>query len=262
MGYECELEPVQPGAAWCGIAYDGIQRNIWYNHCAIVDRARAGDAARIRMDGAEAVQIYQSGEARKSVQEGNEMKKINLDGVEYEGDEGLILKFTEQRNRADTDEKALGKAKEDHAKAVSTLEAERDTHKDRADKAEQELKEARDAASDSKKIDEAVKAKLTLMDTAIRAGVEVKDGMSDLDIKKAVITAVSPAAKLDGKDEVYIAVRFDAAVEDLDARADNDSRQAGGGVLPPADRKDSAAAYQRMVERMKAQSRGGVKEGK
>jgi hypothetical protein len=58
MGYECELEPAPPGATWCGIAYDGIQRKIRYNHCAIVDRARAGDAARIRMDSADAVQIY------------------------------------------------------------------------------------------------------------------------------------------------------------------------------------------------------------
>ena len=261
MGYECEFEPAEPGAVWCGIAYDGIQRNIRYNHCAIVDRARAGDAARIRMDGADAVQIYQSGEARKPIQE-EKMKKINLDGVEYEGDEGLILKFTEQRNRADTAETALGKAKEDHAKAVSTLEAERDTLKDRADKAEKDLKEARDAAADPKRIDEAVKAKLVLMDAADRAGVEVKDGMSDLDVKKAVITAVFPTAKLDGKDEVYVTARFDAALEDLEARADKDSRQVGGGGLPPADRKDSASAYQRMVERMKAQSRGDKKEGK
>jgi hypothetical protein len=254
MGYECDLEKAEEGAVWCGMAYDGIQRNIRYNHCAIVDMARAGDAATIHLDGADAVQIYKSGESRKTNPEvGNMgMKKINLDGVEYEGEEKIIVSYHEQKNRADTAEKALREAKQDHARAVSALEGERDSYKDRADKAEKELKEARDAAADPKKIDEAVKAKLTLIDTAIRAGVEVK---------KAVITAVFPQAKLDGKDEVYIAARFDATMEDLDAKADGESRQVLGGGLPPAGRRDSTAAYQRMVEMMNARSRGNKKEG-
>ena len=32
MGYTCDLEAAQPGATWCGIEYDFIQRNIRYNH--------------------------------------------------------------------------------------------------------------------------------------------------------------------------------------------------------------------------------------
>jgi hypothetical protein len=50
MGYECELEKADEGATWLGMAYDSIQRNIRYNHCAIVDVARAGDAAKIQLD--------------------------------------------------------------------------------------------------------------------------------------------------------------------------------------------------------------------
>jgi hypothetical protein len=42
MGYECEIEKAPEGATWLGMAYDSIQRNIRYNHCAIVDAARAG----------------------------------------------------------------------------------------------------------------------------------------------------------------------------------------------------------------------------
>jgi len=59
MGYECDLELAEPGSTWCGMSYDGIQRKIRYNHCAIVDVARAGDAAKIRMDSADAVLINQ-----------------------------------------------------------------------------------------------------------------------------------------------------------------------------------------------------------
>jgi hypothetical protein len=265
MGYECELEAAPPGSTWCGMSYDGIQRNIRYNHCAIVDIARAGDAARIRMDSGslDAVQIYHPGETPAPNQEVGSMamKKINLDGVEYEGEEKLIEFYQTQKKRADTAETELEKARADSAAnktALTKLEAERDALKDRADKAEKELKEAKDAAADPKRIDEAVKEKVALYDAADRAKVEVKDGMTDLDIKKAVITAVAPAAKLDGRDDVYIQARFDAAVEELEARADGDSRAVIGGTLPQApaeSRNDSRAAYLKMVERMKSQGK-------
>jgi len=40
MGYECDTEIAAEGSVWCGMAYDVIQRNIRYNHCAIVPKAR------------------------------------------------------------------------------------------------------------------------------------------------------------------------------------------------------------------------------
>jgi hypothetical protein len=142
------------------------------------------------------------------------------------------------------------------------MEADRDSHKDRADNAEKDLKEAKALSADPKRIDEAVQAKVILMDAANRAGVEVKADMSDTDIKKAVITAMYPTAKLDGRDEVYITARFDSAVEDLDSRADGESRAVSGGSLPPAsNHADSAAAYRRMVENLKARSMGKTTEG-
>ena len=275
MGYECETEVAEPGSVWCGVAYDCIQRKIRYNHAAIEDAARAGDAARIRMDSADfgpgdAVQINHmdaSGVAPSpKPEEGKNMamKKINLDGVEYEGEEKLIQFYQDQKKRADAAEKDLEKARADSAEAktaISKMEAERDAQKDRADKAEKDLKEAKDQALDPKRLDEAVNARVALFDAADRAGVEIKDGMTDLEIKKAVISAVSPTAKLDGKDEVYIAARFDAAVDVLDSHNDRDSRAAGGGVPPASSRNDAAAAHKRMVEYMKARSRGQKVEG-
>ncbi|MDR1218628.1 MAG: DUF2213 domain-containing protein [Treponema sp.] len=49
MGCECEIEKSGEGSACHG--YDSFQRRIRYNHCAIVDAARAGGVARIRLDG-------------------------------------------------------------------------------------------------------------------------------------------------------------------------------------------------------------------
>ena len=275
MGYECETEVAEPGSVWCGVAYDCIQRKIRYNHAAIEDAARAGDAARIRMDSADfgpgdAVQINHtdaSGVAPSpKPEEGKNMamKKINLDGVEYEGEEKLIQFYQDQKKRADAAEKDLEKARADSAEAktaISKMEAERDAQKDRADKAEKDLKEAKDQALDPKRLDEAVNARVALFDAADRAGVEIKDGMTDLEIKKAVISAVSPTAKLDGKDEVYIAARFDAAVDVLDSHNDRDNRAVGGGVPPASSRNDVATAHKRMVEYMKARSRGEKAEG-
>ncbi|MCX7015414.1 MAG: alpha/beta hydrolase fold domain-containing protein, partial [Candidatus Sumerlaeota bacterium] len=46
-GYTCDLEHT-PGN-WMGIKYDAIQRNIRYNHMAVVKAGRAGDAAKLHM---------------------------------------------------------------------------------------------------------------------------------------------------------------------------------------------------------------------
>jgi hypothetical protein len=260
MGYECELEKADEGAAWCGIAYDHIQRNIRYNHCAIVDKARAGDAAQIHLDSADAVLENIISTTPK---EGKEMgmKTIRIDGVDFQGDEGLVIKYTAEVKRADAAEKALEKSKADHAAALSKLEAERDTANDRADKAEANLKKAKeDNAIDEKRLDELVAAKLAILDAADRAGVEVKADMSDGDIKKAVITAVFPTAKLDGKDETYIAARFDSAVETLESRADGESRAVAGEHPQAETRNDSAAARKRMIELNRRLSRGDKAE--
>jgi hypothetical protein len=254
MGYECEIEKADEGAVWLGMAYDSIQRNIRYNHCAIVDAARAGDAARIRLDGkgqeiGNSLGIHlDSGDAvfenTLTPKEGGDMgmKTIRIDGVDYQGEETLVLKYTEQQKRADAAEKALEKAAVEHKDAISRLEAERDTAKDRADKAEAEAKKAREDAASAVSAD--------------RAGVEVKDDMADLDIKKAVITAVFPKADLKDKDEAYISARFDSALEMLESHADGESRAVAGEVPSTETRTDSESARKRMIELNRRLSRG------
>jgi len=50
-GYDCELE--ESSGLFDGKPYDRIQRNIRYNHLAIVDEARAGKEASLRLDSKE-----------------------------------------------------------------------------------------------------------------------------------------------------------------------------------------------------------------
>jgi hypothetical protein len=258
MGYECEIEAAPEGSVWLGVAYDVIQRKIRYNHCAIVDKARAGDLAEIRLDSGDAIL-----ENISTPKEGSEMsmKTIRIDGVDFQGDETLVVKYSESVKRADAAEEALKKANADHKAAVSKMEAERDTASERADKAEADLKKAREDAVDPKRLDDMVAAKLVLFDAADKAGVEIKKDMAEADIKKAVILSVFPTAKLDGKDDTYISARFDSAVDTLESRANGESRVVANGEHPKSEgRVDSASARQRMIDYNSRRSRGDTKE--
>lgn len=253
MGYTCDIETAEPGSTWCGVEYDYIQRNIKYNHCAIVDAGRAGDNAKIelRVDSADAVL-----EDKLVTKDGGTkmLKKINLDGIDYEAEESVIKALNTEKKRADDAVAELSKFKEDSAKELSVMTAERDTQKERADKAEEDLAKAKAEALDSTKLDEAVNARIELYKNAEKAGVEVKNDMKDADIKKAVIAKVFPKANLDGKDSAYIDARYDATVEMLAERADSNSRQVLADT--PNNHADSVDdARQRMIDKMKKDSR-------
>ena len=253
MGYTCDIEMAESGSTWCGVEYDYIQRNIKYNHCAIVDAGRAGDNAKIelRVDSADAVL-----EDKLVTKDGGTkmLKKINLDGIDYEAEESVIKALNTEKKRADDAVAELSKFKEDSAKELSVMTAERDTQKERADKAEEDLAKAKAEALDSTKLDEAVNARIDLYKNAEKAGVEVKNDMKDADIKKAVIAKVFPKANLDGKDSAYIDARYDATVEMLAERADSNSRQVLADTLNNhADSVDDAR--QRMIDKMKKDSR-------
>lgn len=270
MGYVCDIDPTS--GVWCGMAYDCIQRKIRYNHCALVDGARAGDAAKIRfdsnelgihLDSGDAVLVnIPSGEPRGDQAHSQEVKtmKIRLDnGIEYDAPEGFVQAYVSMKEKADDAAKRADtaeKAVTDNKAALSTLEAQRDTEKARADKAEKELKEAQTALNDPKRLDAAIASKVELHDAAKKAGVEIKNDMSDLDIQKAVILSVFPESKFDGKDETYITARYDATVEMLASRTDGNNRIVAGENYQGQGRRDSATAHQDMVDRLYRMSNG------
>ena len=263
MGYTCDLEMAQPGATWCGVEYDFIQRNIRYNHCAIVDSARAGDNAKIelRVDSEDAVledMVIKTDGGTKM------LKKINLDGIEYEAEESVIKALNMQKARADqaendacetkktADKKVADMEKKvtEFEKRISELEAERDSANEKADSATAELEKVKADSADPKRLDEAVKAKIELLHNAEKAKVEVKEDMSDLDIKKAIITSQFPKANFDGKDDVYIQARYDSAVEMMVEKNDSNIRQFAS-ELPPENHADENDAREKMIQRMK-----------
>jgi hypothetical protein len=268
MGYICEIDDT--AGVWCGITYDCVQRKIMYNHCALVDGARAGDSARIRLDstdilkdsGAAVLVNITSGVTRGDQAKDQEDKsmKFRLDnGMEFDAPEGFVQAYVSMKEKADAAVSRAGAAEKtaaDSKAALSTMEAQRDTEKARADKAEKELKDAKTALDDPKRIDQAIATKLALYDAANKAGVEIKNDMTDLDIQKAVILSVFPESKFDGKDETYIAARFDATVDLIATRNDGKSRIVAGENYQGQSRRDSSSAHQDMVDKLYKMSNG------
>ena len=265
MGYTCDLEMAEPGSTWCGVEYDFIQRNIRYNHCAIVDSARAGDNAKIELRADSEDAVLEDIMVTK-IDGGTKMslKKIKLDGIEYEAEESVIKALNAEKARADAAENDACETKKtmdkkvadmekkvtEFEKRISELEAERDSAKEKKDAAEAELEKVKADAADPAHLDAAVKAKIELLHNAEKAKVEVKEDMSDMDIKKAIITSQFPKANFDGKDDVYIQARYDSAVEMMVEKNDAAIRQATSDT-PPETRADENDARDRMINRMK-----------
>jgi uncharacterized protein len=182
-GYHCDLD-VTPGE-YNGERYDAVQRNISYNHVALVSAGRAGPSARLHLDAADAVIVKEDSQS---------MFKITIDGVEHEvATEACAQAF---------------------AKFADAQKAELSKLQARADSAEAEAQKAQAAlqvASDPKRIDSAVSERLELVKQAEKAGVKC-DGLSAIEIKRAVVAKLSPSLVLDGKDDVYVSTAFDVAV--------------------------------------------------
>lgn len=218
-GYNCDIE--WTSGTWMGVAYDCIQRNIRYNHVALVPVPRAGDGNAIRMDGAGEPMPRES--YKQTNEENMALETYHIDGADYKAEPQVIAALNSAVSRADAAEKELNQLRAD-AKAAgekaasekASIEAERDTFKERLDAMEKEM---------PGKIEAAVKSRMEIVGKAAAAGVEVRDDMAELDIKKAVIMKQFPSANLEGKDEAYVSARFDCACELAASEAENKSRK-------------------------------------
>jgi hypothetical protein len=192
LGYNLDLE--EEAGVWDGVPYTHRQKNIRYNHLAIVDQARAGRMARINMDGV-AVQLHHDNEDKSMTEK--EMQTVNLDGLSYRADAEVAKayeKAVQAEKQTRNDAEAL-KGQVDELKAQ--LEAMKATHNDEA-------------------MAKAVAERVALLETAKRVvNVDALQGISDRLIKETVIKAKHEAINLDGKSDDYVNARFDALIESL-----------------------------------------------
>ena len=191
LGYTLDLEEEQ--GIYNGQPYTHRQKNIRYNHLAIVERGRAGANARLNFDSFEYAMIVDE----NITHERENMVKINIDNVDVEVDEAVKRAYDSLNARLDS------------------ATAEADTLKAKLDEKEEELKKAKEINSDSA-ISEKAKARVELI---AKAGKVVNiDGLYDLsdrDIKLSVIKSRYDSLDLTDKSDDYVSARFDAICEAL-----------------------------------------------
>lgn len=237
-GYTLDLDET-PGE-YNGQKYDAVQRNIIYNHVAVVSRGRAGNA-RLNMDGN---QLYDEEERRIMG------VKIRLDnGLEYEAAPEVAVAYEKLRNDC-----------LEFNKKMDALEAERDMLKAEKNKLEEQLKNKDKEHADS--LQKAVKQRVSLLSVAEKHKVEKADEMTDREIKEAVIMAVrGDSIDLKDKSEEYVAAAFDLAKNDS-ARSDGIKTQRKV-INTNQDKVDdivsSISARERMIKDMQNAYKGGDK---
>jgi hypothetical protein len=243
-GYTCDLD-YEPGEI-NGERYDCVQRNIRGNHVALVDEGRAGPEVKLRVDTSDAAMVAFSSE---KTPKGNtvtprqeNMRRIRIDGVEYEVSEQAAQAFdkeqrlasgeiSKQKARADVAEAALKKANEKLAEAPAKFEADR-----------QARKEAKKAAR-------------------VIVGDDVSfEGKSVDEIKRMALEA--SGVKCDGKDATYVEAAFDVATANAARREDSVFRSDAPATKPiqgtHADGK-TVESLDAARERMQARSRDAYK---
>lgn len=221
-GYQLDLDET-PGTTPDGKHYDAIQRNIRYNHVAVVPRGRAG-VARLNMDG-DQIDDDEGGTQNMS------MMKVRTDsGIEYDAAPEVKV-YVEKLLQERKDEKAAAdKLQAKYDAVLSDLEKEKKAHKDDMDKKDAELADA-------------VKARVDMLQVAQKHGIEQADSMSDKEIKIAIIHSVrGDSFNLDGKSDEYINAAFDMAKDEQTSHTDAMKNQRQQ-VMSGADRSHNEDEY-------------------
>lgn len=226
LGYTANV--VDESGEYNGQKYNSRQKDIKYNHLATCSIARAGADASIKLDEGDAILL--DDEEIKNITDddsndktkpkrGKSMKKITLDGIEYEAAPEVENALTKKQARVD----ALTAENEKNKGTLDALKEENTNLKTKVDEFDKTLNE---------KVQSFVKERVAVVDAAKSIlDKETKfDEMSILDIKKAVISKVSKNAKLDDASKDYIDARFDAAIETTVERKDMSDQRKGVGA--------------------------------
>ena len=250
LGYNLDIDNT-PGE-YQGEHYDAIQRNIRINHLALVAEARAGDSARLNIDGKDrdANTLAKGGHAMRHTrkdgepispdeyakgikglqeQDGDDQtciedQKENKDGDNPETPEDKIKMVRDRRDRKDADEdpktleeaiKKIGEQDKDIQTlldSIDEIQAKNDLSKENTD-GDDDTDDKEEMNADS--VDKRIRERVSILRVADRLNMDDVDNLSNLEIKKRVIKKVNPTVRLDGKSKGYIHYAFQYAVENL-----------------------------------------------
>ena len=328
LGYALDLDRT-PGV-WKGQPYDAIQRNIRINHLALVEKARAGEKARLNIDGfvrklkggkknmantnrndgtpmtpedlAATIKAYKDRQAARTpgadgphpvpatgpapaADAGPAVSPAApaaVGGEKNDGDDPVQM-VKDRRDRRDSDgdpddmDKAMGviaqqdedictlldviegmKAKQDFDSAAGEGTPKADGEDTTAKDGDDNCTDGDDKGSaiNADAADAIFRTRIELVRLGDKLHLDGIETMGVLDAQKAIIKAVNPTMRLDGKSPAYIKAAFDLAKDTMNARKDtnyqraqmmNGTRRADGAGSKPAGAK---AARQRMIDNM------------
>lgn len=224
-GYTCELVWGN-GVAPDGQAFDAHQSNIKINHLAIVERARAGSKARIGDGAVWGASPFEDKSGLAPITKEKDAMSDALKTVVL-GDKAVQVAVSDvaaiEAFKADA-AKTLSDAKVAHDTAIAAKDAE-------LAKKDAEIDALKAKVLDEKALDAKVQARADLISVAKSIAKDVKtEGLTDADIRKAVVVAKLGDAALAGKPEAYIDARFDILAEDAKTNADPFARAVSDGL--------------------------------
>jgi hypothetical protein len=210
LGYRALVVDV-PGVTPEGQRYDSKQTNIRYNHLAVVEVGRAGNA-RLRLDSNEATSLV----LEEEMADTPKLVSIRLDsGLEYFGQQEVAQAFAKMGDD-------LKKKTSDYEKIL----AERDTLKQQHEEVQKLLKGLVPAAAETAKLPElatmvADSVKEMPAKLAARSELESKakqldikfDGKSDRELRELIVMKIrGDSIKFDGKSDDYVTSAYDLAL--------------------------------------------------
>lgn len=175
-----------------GMQYDSVQRNMRINHIAVVENGRAGSEVAIRADSAF---MLDDEEVKKNKQTGGKkMPVLKIDNKDFEVDSAVESHVNGLNSQ------------------IAKLEGERDGLQTQVTSLNTQLEEAREGQLTADEMDEAVEARVKLLDSAkafLGDSFEFK-GKSDRAVKEAVITSIKKDADMKDRSDDYVNAFYDS----------------------------------------------------
>lgn len=217
-GYFCDVEEKQ--GEWEGQKYDAIQRNIRYNHLALVYKGRAGPEAKLRIDSSCAFMCDEQDQKKicskdkenslhfhTSTKKENLMSaKIKIDSIEFEVNETVAQAVTSKLDQLDKASKEI----ENKAKEISVLSAKNDAMNVELEASKKEI----EALKSKKLSDKDIMARADELNKVITFAKTVLDketkfdSLSVQELKRLVVSKFMPSEKNDEKPEDVINAQF------------------------------------------------------
>jgi hypothetical protein len=273
LGYHVDVEDEE--GVYKGEPYDARQRNIRYNHLALVDTARAGPEARLALDSQAGIEILKGvkpmSKRKIKIDEDNEIMVEESTADYIERLQSDLRNLNDEKARVEQREKD---AKEELSRVESEIkmiqgkleksEAEKDSMKDKMNSKEEDEKEKeKEVSMDSESFRKAVAERVKLLEFAkLKLDSETiskLDLMSDEEVKKAVIQKCRKSISLDGKGSIYLDAMFDTILDENTVQKVNlDNVRHTHNKIDGAE-NNSLDARDKMIETQKNAHKAGSK---